>query len=155
MKISKLFTLIVVLLTFTECHVINKKHAQSKTMSIQCSEIYCGGAAPPDDLLMEMAKIKPMLHRDVEVFFKKDIHSKSFKYKTNALGEFTISIGNKKKIFINIYPSADAFKVDAKEYECYKAFILENLIEVQLSKGKNKYELTSVIKCNPCIPAIP
>ena len=155
MKFKKLFVIITIALVISSCLLTKKNKLTSNLITIQSSEIYCGGAAPPDDLLNEMALIKPMINRDVEVFLKKDLDLKPIILRTNEKGEINVNKALGQSIYINIYPSIEQFKVDKVEYACYKAFILENLIQVKLSDKQHSYAISTVIKCNPCTPPIP
>lgn len=156
MRIIKTLSLITIIILLSQCRA--KKITESvatKTITIEYSENYCGGAAPPADILTELAKLKPFAEREVQVFAGNPLYITPLIYKTNAKGEITLPVNLANQVFINLYQSSDDFKADSEEYECYKKFINEHLLIVDLKSPVMEFKFNTIIQCNPCIPVAP
>lgn len=129
-----------------------------KQLTITFSESYCGGAAPPDEFLKDLATVKPYANRNMELFTSPDLSSKPILVLTNEKGELIIPKGLGKIIYISIYPTDEIFtpnKNSEKTYlECYKKFVIRELKKVSLSK-KSSSTVNFEILCNPCVPPAP
>lgn len=155
MKISPVLFAFFITAIFTDCNSKKQTVSDKKIITLEFAEIYCGGASPPDELIQEMSRLKPMSNRNVEVYLDHNPDSKPKNYKTNDKGQITVSTKLGKQVFINVYPSAEEYKIDKDEYRCYKAFIIQNLITVDLTSTESEIKLTALVRCNPCIPAAP
>lgn len=156
MQIIKTLPLLTIIILLSQCRA--KKVSETvatKTITIHYSETYCGGAAPPADILTELAKLKPFAERDVQVFAGNPSYITPLIYKTNAKGEITLPVNLAGQVFINLYQSSDDFKADSEEYECYKKFITEHLLIIDMKNPDKEIKFNTVIQCNPCIPAAP
>lgn len=153
----KINPLLITLTLFALCQCRAKKITEvaTKTISIEYSETYCGGAAPPDELLQELAKLKPFADKQIEVYTGNPSYVTPHIYKTDGQGKIILPVNLANQIFINLYPSADGFKADSEEYECYKKFIAEHLLSVDMTDPQKEFKFITVIQCNPCIPAAP
>lgn len=136
-----------------------KKTPEIVKITISYTEEYCGGAAPPDVLLNELATLKLLKNKEIEVFISKDIDSKPLMIITDSAGTVHLPSDLANTVFINLYTPLmqykDAIKEDLQYYECYKKFLSENLISVSLTEGQKEFSLISLIKCNPCLPPAP
>ncbi len=154
MKIKLVMAVIVVVL-FSQCKSQNKKTITYKNLKINCSEMYCGGAAPPEELIAEMSKLRPFANKNIQVFTEHNAESKSFIYKTDSLGNVKLPDNLGKEIYINVYSPIEKFYADDIEYKCYKSFINACLIKIDNYGLENEFNISTEIRCNPCLPAAP
>ena len=136
-----------------------KKVPEIVKITISYTEDYCGGAAPPDVLLNELATLKPLKNKEIEVFLSKNIDSKSLMIITDSAGSVHLPSDLANTVYINLYTPLlhykDAIKEDLQYYDCYKKFLIDNLISVNLAERQKEFSLISLIKCNPCLPPAP
>ena len=146
-------SLIVIL--FCNCGA-KKKTAKANTQKIliEYSEMYCGGAAPPPELIREMMLLKPFANQVVEIFLSKAATDTAVVYKTNNKGELWVPETESTSLLINIYPTPKPSD-DPVYDDCYKAFIFGNLLTVDLTTKKEVVKVVVVKQCNPCEPAAP
>lgn len=154
MKLSNFLLGSLIVLLFCNCGA-KKKTAKANTQKIRIeySEIYCGGAAPPPEMLREMMLLKPFANQEVEVYSSKAATDTAVVYKTNNKGELWVPVTESTSLLINIYPPKES---DDPVYDqCYKAFIFGNLLTVDLTTKKEVVKVVVVKQCNPCDPAAP
>ena len=154
MRLILIIKLIVIVALLSQCCLRKQTVVNYKTISIDFSEMYCGGAAPPDKMLQQMAELKPFANRDIQVFMDNK-ESKPQYYKTNDKGEIKLPTTILAQIFISIYSSAEVFKKNPEIYDCYKGFIKNNLLAIDMTTKDSLIKLTTVMQCNPCLPAAP
>ena len=155
-----LSTLILLIFGTLGCRIYkSKKPADIKKITIFYSEEYCGGAAPPDAIVNELATIKPLKNKEVEIYLSDDINSIPMKFIADSSGTILLPGNIANTVFINLYTPLsfykDAEKDDKQFFDCYKNFIKKNFIQVNLSENQNEFSITSLIKCNPCLPPAP
>ncbi len=148
------YGILVCVSLFSQC-----KSAQTpivfKTLKFQYTEDYCGGAVPSEALLQQMQSIKPMANREIEIFAGNPMYVNPIIYKTNALGEIQVPTTLGQSIYVNIYPSINGFKNDSEEFECYKKFVSQHYIRVDLGVPDKILNFSTILHCNPCIPLAP
>lgn len=155
MKSNKFLLGLFLMVVLCHCRAKKITETATKTITIECSEMYCGGAAPQAEIVNEMSKLKPLAEKEIEVFAGNPAYVTPHIFKSNSKGEIIIPVNIADKVFINIYPSAEGFKSDSEEYECYKKFIAEHLFTIDMTSPEKEFKFTTVILCNPCIPAAP
>jgi len=158
MKINVKLLSLFLLVTLCQCK--SKKNTVAaaklyKTVTILYSEEYCGGAAPSEELLSEMLKMKPLINSEVNVYKSNSTDLKPLLLKTNENGEVNIPIKLGNQVFISLYPPITDYKLGKYLHQCYKDFILAHLVMVDLSSEKNKFDINTRIECNPCVPPAP
>ncbi|MCC6722838.1 MAG: hypothetical protein IT243_11625 [Bacteroidia bacterium] len=160
MSYKSFYHIIICCFFFFSCH--SKKYCCKKEFTkikIIYTEDYCGGAAPPDALLAELATPKILKNKEIEVFVSNDIESKPLKVFADTSGTITLPSLKANTIYINLYtPIAfykDAEKNDNQFYKCYKKFIKDNLIVINLEEKQNDFSVNTLIKCNSCLPPAP
>ena len=149
--------LIVVILgsLFSQCRTKKQTIVATKTVCINYSENYCGGAAPSDEMIQEMRKMKPFANQEIEVFKSNSADLKPQIYKTNEKGEVVLPLSFGNQVFISCYPSAENYNLKPKKQDCYREFIINHLIMADLTaKDSIVYKFID-IQCNPCIPLAP
>ncbi len=155
MKINHIILLLFFSALFFQCKSPKKTVVQTKTILILYSESYCGGAAPPEEMVAEMNMIKPLKNTAVQIFKGNSSDLKPEKYKTNEKGEITVPVSLGNQIFINIYTSLEDYNPEKLMYKCYKDFIAHNLKMVDLNVPENEIQVITRIECNPCQPVAP
>lgn len=154
MKITPILYSLISLALLCHCRAGKQAVATYKTIAIDYSEMYCGGAAPPDEMITEMATMKPFANSEIMVYLNsKD--SKPLVYKTNNEGKITLKTNEITQVFISIYHSADLYIRQKEMYDCYKKFITDNLMIVDMNNQDTAIKLATVKQCNPCLPAAP
>ncbi len=153
-KSSKIIYVSLVCVFLSNCKS-SKTQIAVKALKFQYSEEYCAGAAPSEAMLQQMALMKPFADKELELFIGNPMYVNPIIYKTNALGEIFVpsTLGN--LIYVNLYPSINGFKNDATEFECYKKFVTDHLIRIDLTTPDKILNFSTVIQCNPCIPLAP
>lgn len=153
MKFKQSLAPLIALILLCQCS------AKMKTIKIIYSEMYCGGAAPTEEMIKEMETKKPFGNRDIEVFTNLNLKDKPIIYKTNLNGEISIPIKLSNSIAISVYPTADLFRTDMAEdtnyLNCYTNFIRDNLISVNMNDKAKSLSFTVYIMCDPCLPPHP
>ena len=148
------------ILAFSHCS-LGKKHGSDKklTVSIYITESYCGGAAPPEELLVELATPKLYANKDIEIFTSRDLSTPLTSLKTNEKGELLLPASYGKKVYLSIYSTLEVRindrLPDPVYLACYKKFLTDNLIEVSLEDCSKPLPLSFEISCNPCLPPAP
>ena len=148
------------LLSFTHCSS-GKKHCSDKALkvSIFTTESYCGGAAPPDELLAELATPKLYTNKDIELFTSRDLSTPLTSLKTNEKGELLLPSSYGKKVYLSIYSTMEVRINDGLSdpvyLSCYKKFLTDSFIEVSLEDCSKPLVLNFEISCNPCLPPAP
>jgi len=150
---------IIIVMLFGNCRAKKSLAKTNLLLKIEVSEMYCGGAAPPAEVIKELALMKPFANKEVEVYLSAEQGSIPKVFKTNSQGELLLSRQLGEQIFISVYPSAELYlpKNESEKpiYECYKGFILGNLIPVNMTIPEDKTGVAGMIQCNPCLPAAP
>ena len=152
------FIFFLLILSFFSCAGLKKKDTH-KTVSIVMTEMYCGGAAPPEELLKELETPKPMTGREVEIFPDPSIQNKPLILMTDSLGEIRIPRNLGNKVYLSFYSTYDLFNrasdLDFNYTRCYTDFIIKNLVEIDLKVKEGKKEVKVFVMCNPCVPPAP
>jgi len=157
---SILIICFISLLSFSHCSS-GKKHGSDKklTVSIYTTESYCGGAAPPDELLAELATPKLYANKDIELFSSRDLSTPIGSLKTNEKGELLLPSSYGKKVYLSIYLTMEVRVNDGLSdpvyFACYKKFLTDSFIEVSLEDCSKPLVLNFEISCNPCLPPHP
>lgn len=150
----------LILLSFTYCSS-GKKHSSDKVLkvSIFTTESYCGGAAPSDELLAELATPKLYANKDIELFSSRDLSTPLTTLKTNKKGELFLPSAYGKKVYLSIYSTMEMRNNDGLSdpvyFSCYKKFLTDSFIEVSLEDCSKPLVLKFEISCNPCLPPAP
>ena len=150
----------LIILSFTHCSS-GKKHSSDKVLkvSIFTTESYCGGAAPSEELLAELATPKLYANKDIELFSSRDLSTPLTLLKTNEKGELLLPSSYGKKVYLSIYSTLDVRTNDRLSdpvyFSCYKKFLTDNFIEVSLEDFSKPLILNFEISCNPCLPPAP
>ncbi len=155
MKINHIILLLCFTALISQCKSKKNTIIQTKTILILYSESYCGGAAPPEEMIADMNMVKPLKNTNIQIFKSNTSDLKTFKYKTNEKGEITVPISLGNQIFINIYTSLEDYNPEKLMYKCYKNFISHNLKMVDLNVPENEIQVLTRIECNPCQPVAP
>ncbi|NUM30744.1 MAG: hypothetical protein HUU47_00270 [Bacteroidetes bacterium] len=160
MKHSKFIIFFTIVVFFTNCRLgKNQKTASFKKIKISYTEEYCGGAAPPDAILNELSVLKSLKNKEIEIFLSKNVESKPLVLITDSIGTVLIPENIAPTIYVNLYTPISFYKDaetnDKQYFNCYKSFLNENLISVNLSENQNEFTLISLLKCNPCVPPAP
>ena len=101
---NKILLILLIGILFINCGARKKEaNIETKTVTIQYSEMYCGGAAPPDELIRELSTKKPYTDKSIEVFLNNELKTKPLLLKTNAIGEVVLPCNIGTEVFINIY----------------------------------------------------
>ena len=137
---------------FSQCRTKKQTQVANKTVCIHFTENYCGGAAPPDEMIQEMRKMKPFANQQIEVFKSNSDDFKPQIYKTNDKGEVILPLSLGNQVFISCYPSDENYALKPKKQDCYRKFITNNLIMADLTAKDSIVNLFIDIQCNPCIP---
>ncbi len=154
--LSKVLISSVILMVCFSCKNGNSLFKKGKkTVHIQFTEAYCGGAAPSEAMLAEMMREKPMANRRVEVYKNLNPDCKPKIMSTDSEGRLHLNQKMGKEVYISVYPPAADFQADIKEYQCYLGFINRNLIKVDLTVKEDNIYLKTFLHCNPCIPPVP
>lgn len=118
---------------------------------IESTSSYCGGAAPPQDLLDELATPKAFVNGRL-VFIEKS-SKKAYPFKTDATGHYTISLpaGN-----YELHPEKRTNIEDYGYDPNCKAWLSTVFAEVTLNKKPSTQSNDFVIHfvCDPCDPFI-
>ncbi len=150
----------LILSSFSHCSS-GKKHSSEKALkvSIFTTESYCGGAAPPDELLAELATPKLYINKDIEIFISRDLSTPLTSLKTNEKGELLLPSSYGKKVYLSIYSTLEVRTNDRLSdpvyFACYKKFLTDNFIEISLEDCTKPLPLSFEISCNPCLPPAP
>ncbi len=119
---------------------------QKVKVHVQFTNAYCGGARPSQEVLDRLNRAKDLEHTQLRLIYKGET-----KVKTNEFGHFKarlrpgtyhIYIGNEKASDSNFDPT------------CAKMLEM-SFGELVIEKGKDFYEVTIKIGCNPCLPPRP
>ncbi len=154
MKIYPIIYALIIIAMFSHCRAGKQTVLTYKTIAIDYSEMYCGGAAPPDEMITEMATMKPLANNEIMVYLNsKD--AKPIIYKTNSEGKITLKTNDITQIFVSIYHSAEVYTRQKEMYNCYKKFIADNLLIVDMINQDTLIKLATIKQCNPCLPAAP
>jgi len=139
--------------------LLNDCSSKTKIIKITFTEMYCSGAAPPEEMLKDMETKKPFINRDVEVFLEGKLSPTPLKYKTNEKGELILQRKLSKKVAVSFYPTAEIFDTSAnRDYgyqNCYKDFIKQNLLLVDMKNKAKLIDYSVFIMCDPCAPPHP
>lgn len=153
MNLKSLIIGLGIVILLTDCS------SKTKTIKITFTEMYCGGAAPPEEMLKDMETKKPFSNREVEVFVNGSVSRTPLKYKTNDQGELIIARKLSKKVAVSFYPTAELFDTTANRdlgyQNCYKDFINRNLLLVDMKNRAKLIDYSVFIMCDPCAPPHP
>lgn len=160
MKHSIFWGVVIVFLISAGCRSgKNKAPVSIKKITISYTEEYCGGAAPPEVILNELSTLKSLKNKQIEIYLSNDVTQKPLKFLTDSSGTVFIPGNIAPTVYINLYTPLsfyeDAEKNDKQYYECYKRFLKENLLVVNITENQNEFSLISLLKCNPCVPPAP
>ncbi len=155
MRLNPIVLTIIATAFFSQCRTKKQTVVGTKTVCINYTETYCGGAAPPEEMLREMRKMKPFANQQIAIYKSNSDDFKPYMYKTNENGEVTLPMNLGNQVFISCYPTAENYTLKPKKKDCYREFIINNLKMADLTSRDSIVKLYIDIQCNPCIPLAP
>ncbi len=153
MKIFAILLLIVSsILTFYNC--LGQDESEMKTVlkgNVTFTTRYCGGARPSQEILDRNKT--PKIYKNTTFKLKNASTNKEYLFKTDSLGNYSLSI---KKGMYNLYPtlnSSDENKIGF-DNKCEKWQSM-NIGEVTIGNEKKlNYDFIVNCPCDPCDPDI-
>ncbi|MCB9250932.1 MAG: hypothetical protein H6605_00555 [Flavobacteriales bacterium] len=140
-----------------QCGALKKSKKKYKPVTIQFTEMYCGGAAPPEEMLQEMSVPRIYANREVEVYDNNELEGVMHLLKTNSKGELKIPLKIGKTAYLNFYDHRNkkVYETEDIEYnKCYYRFLRYRLVKIDLS-NRDVQPVVFEIECNPCLPPAP
>ena len=109
MRLNPIVLTIIATAFFSQCRTKKQTVVGTKTVCINYTETYCGGAAPPEEMLREMRKMKPFANQQIAIYKSNSDDFKPYMYKTNENGEVTLPMNLGNQVFISCYPTAENY----------------------------------------------
>ncbi|MCB9263020.1 MAG: hypothetical protein H6607_11655 [Flavobacteriales bacterium] len=136
-----------------------KANNQEVTISMQYTEMPCGGIEPPEDIRQQMDIPKPMASESLKVY--RFNGPDNFEFITNLIldknGIAIISIDTGKyvvsKYDLNPAPTVDSTGAPAdmsNKAQCELQWARMTAFPLRITAGKTAYELLMMKECNPC-----
>lgn len=117
----------------------------TKTVTVNYTRAYCGGAKPPAELLEQLNTPKPLAN--CKLILKSADGKKIYKVKTDANGKFTKKFAQFK---YNVFLASNSkSKAELPFNKQCKKLLEKQLGELDLSNGN---EITIKLPCDPCDP---
>lgn len=161
MKQSVIHILLMVsLISFSQCCA--QKNAKSevfKSVKIMYTEAYCGGAAPPDELIAELSTPKVYANQAVEIYVSNTLEGKKMFLKTDQNGMLSLPTSFGETLYLSIYPFTNApenTKGEDRSYaECYKKHVIKSLKALNVTNSDQILNISVEKDCDPCLPPAP
>lgn len=159
---KNLFLILLALsVTASSCFLRKKKTKDATTLRFLKMEEYCGGAAPPPDMMKEMMTPKPFGESTFYLYLMDaDPKMEPLVVKTNKKGEATMVIPP-GHYTIMLFPRTELEeRIMAKEFEgidqsCLREHFMQGVHDIPIPEGMTDIEIPVLIRCNPCMPPKP
>lgn len=116
------------------------------------TEMPCGGAAPPPEVMEEMERAKPMANTVVYIAKMREETTQSLKVKTDKAGMITASLdtGHYQLFLFDPVPLSQQKDSMTEKEDCEKFWKLQQSFPLMIKKGQPIPEVMIMKMCNPC-----
>jgi hypothetical protein len=153
---KNLVLIVLVSSLFAACSA--RKKGDEITVKVEYREAYCGGAAPPPEMLAELAKVKPLANHTIFVVKESDQTQTGIPYKTDGKGLFQAKLepGFYAVHFYDVNEVHAFFKSQGgnpifEPGDCPPAWKLSNQFRIEVLDGTQNYEGVISKTCDPCV----
>lgn len=149
MRYTILIVIGFVLLSAEKC---DNSHTAVVNLKWTSTESYCGGAAPPDDMIKDMLTPKPFMGRRIYVLNADKVCVDSLYPQSDTSLRTALKIG---AYTAHLVPQVlDLSTIESEDAKCDAAFIQRIVSMFEIDRDTN---LTANIHfgCNPCLPPAP
>lgn len=159
MRLYTKYLILGIITMLTACKSGRQRNSEHKTVQIIFTEMYCGGAAPPDELIAQLSTPRPFANRTVEVFSNNSLNTAPLFIQTDAEGRLKLQGKKSETVWVSLYSSHDLFDptmAPDREYDsCYRQFLIRSLYKISFRDCQRNDTIRTELVCNPCVPAAP